>query len=163
MSQLIQRAPLGLLALLDSKAGGIAPNVLSDLVQPTVELIDMYGLGVRTAVQASIAAAGVVVGFNSIGGLGLVPAGETWRMLNVTGRVNNVIAAGLWWAPGFAHVGAQFQATSNPVQTPTGRQGINGGPCDIWVPPGTAFGIHVQDTAAGADLLLWLYFERYRL
>jgi hypothetical protein len=163
MAQLIQRSPLGLLSLLDSKAGGIAPNILSDTVIPTVDILDLYGLGKRNAVQASILAAAAIVGFNSLGGLALVPPGETWRMLNITGRVANVVAAGVWWAPGYVQIGAQFQATSMPVQTPTGRQGINGGLVDFWVPPGTAFGIHIQDTAIAADLLLWLNFERYSL
>lgn len=163
MPQLIQRSPLGLLSLLDSKAGGIAPNVLTDTVTPTVELLNLYGIGKRNQVQASIVAAGVVVGFNSIGGFGIVPAGECWRMLNVTARVANVIAAGLWWAPGYSSQGTQFNAVAQPVQTPTGRQGISGANLDLWVPPGTIFGVHVQDTAAGADLLMWLYFERYSL
>jgi len=163
MPQLIQRAPLGLLSLLDSKAGGIAPNALSDLVQPTVELLPLYGLGVRRSVQTSVAAAGVVVGLNQLGGVGQVPSGETWHLLNLTGIVNNVIAAGISWAIGYSNPTGLFHMVGEEKSTPTAIRGLAGGPCDVWLPPGSFVAVYVTRTAAGADLIAYFDYERYSL
>lgn len=163
MPQLIQRAPLGLLSVFDSKAGGVAPNQLSDTVQPTVDLQPMYGLYVRNRITASIAAAGVVVGFNSLGGLLLVPAGETWRLLNLTGNVNNVVAAGCDVAIGYSDQTGRFSMIGSYVSCATATRPTFGGECDIWLKPGDIVGVWVGRTAAGADLIGWANFERYTL
>lgn len=164
MPQLIQRAPLGLLSLLDSKAGGIAPNALSDLVQPTVELLPLYGLSVRRKVNLSIAAAGVVVGFNLVGsGLGIVPSGETWRLLNLTGVSNNVVAGGMNWSVGYANPSSQFSMIGQQIANPTGIRSAAGGECDRWLEPGSYLGIWVASPAAGGDVVLFAHYERYTL
>jgi len=164
MAQLIQRAPLGLLSLLDSKAGGIAPNVLTDTVAPTVELMPLYGLGTRQARSLTLAAAGVVVGFNLTGsGNGIIPPGECWHLINLTCVTANVIAAGVDWATGYSNTGSFFQMIGSPVATATAERGAAGGECDVWLPPGTQLGVWVERTAAGADFNNFAYFERYTL
>lgn len=163
MAQLIQRAPLGLLSVLDSKAGGQAPNLLNDTVVPTLDLQPMYGLYVRQRVTASIAAATVAVGFNSLGGLALVPAGETWRLLNLTGNVNNVIAAGIDVAVGYSDQSNRFSMVGSMITAATATRPTFGGECDIWLKPGDIIGIWVGRTAVGADLIGFLNYERYTL
>lgn len=163
MPQLIQRSPLGLLSLLDSKAGGIAPNLLTDTVSPTVELLPLYGLGVRVRGNASVAAAGVVVGVNSLGGLAVVPSGQTWHVLNITGIVNNVVAAGISYGVGYSAPGNLFSMIGDERSTPTGQRGLAGGPCDVWLPPGSFIAFYVTRTAAGADLIGHFDYEGYTL
>lgn len=164
MPQLIQRAPLGLLSLLDSKAGGQAPNTLSDLVTPTVELGPLYGIGTRERRTLSLLAASVVVGFNLVGsGNGLVPPGETWHLLNLTGIPNNVVAAGMGFAVGFADAGNRFSMVGSYIEAATATRPVCGGECNIWLPPGTQLGAWVGRTAAGGDLVVTPHFERYTL
>lgn len=163
MPQVIQRSPLGLLSVLDSKAGGQAPNLLADLVTPTLDLQPMYGLYRRERVTASIAAAAAVVGFNSLGGLLLVPSGETWRLLNLTGNVNNVVAAGTDVAIGYSDQTGRFSMVGSMVAAATNTRPTFGGECDVWLKPGDLVGVWVSRTAIAADLIGWANFERYTL
>lgn len=163
MPQLIQRNARGLLSLFDSKAGGIAPNILLDEVRATVDITKSLGLGVRTRGNASTAAAGVVLGPN-FNGVATVPFNEVWHVLNITGIVNNVIAAGITWAPGHGlNAANRFCAVVPEIATATGVRGITGAEVDIWLGPGEAIGTYVTRTAAGADLLWEWTYDKFSL
>jgi len=163
MPQLIQRAPLGLLSLFDSKAGGVAPNVLLDEVRCTADITKLLGLTVRRRASSSIAAAAAVLGFN-FAGTSTVPPGEVWHVLNITGIVNNVIAAGITWAPGHGNASAAlFMAVTPEIATVTGVRGVTGAEVDLWLGPGDAIGSYVSRTVAGADLIWNWAYDRFFL
>jgi len=162
MPQLIQRAPVGLLGLFDSKAGGTAPNLLSDTVAGIVDLAPMYGLQQQQTRIVSIALATVIVGFNpGAGSFSIVPPGEVWRMRNIAGSVSNVIAAGIDLAVGYADPNSRFSKVGDYIACATATRPYLGGPVDVWLNPGWQIGAWVGRTAAGADIQLVFHFERY--
>ena len=99
MPQLIQRPPLGILGLLDSKVGGLNPNALADEVRLTVETNDFYGIQTRQSVNSAIAAP--VLGLNIFPVTLTQPdTGVLWIMKRITVVTTAVIAV----APTFRFV-----------------------------------------------------------
>ena len=97
MPQLIQRPPLGLLGLLDSKAGGQNPNSLSDEVRPVVDLNSFYGVQTRFSVNAALAAGAIAIGANVFPvTLGSPQTGQLWVMRAIGVRCTAAYAAATW-------------------------------------------------------------------
>lgn len=94
MPQLIQRPPLGLLGLLDSKAGGMNPNALLDEVRGSVELRELYGVQTRFSVNSAIAAGAIVAGLNVFAPTLTAPgSGALWLMRAIGVRCTAAYAA----------------------------------------------------------------------
>lgn len=80
----INRVPRGLLPLLDAKTMGQTPPDLASVVQPTLELFELYAADIPFEVTAATDTSTPVAG-------GLlapvtVPAGEVWLVYGASGR-----------------------------------------------------------------------------
>lgn len=170
MPQLIQAPPLGLLALLNSKAGGQNPNALADTVQPTVELNDLYELNGLASRDVLITAATITAGVGTF----IQPTGfqnrpldnEIWRLRAVSIHGASAPAAGtamilspaifdirggdsalLGTSPRFAGVAQNFGF------------GVN---CDLFLRPQFSVGFYVNEAATPTDVRLTCLFASYQ-
>jgi len=152
MPQLINRYPLGLLSLLDSKSGGYTPSGLLDVVQPTIDLTRFY-IASDQSRASQVDQAVVGVGFQTAGSNVVVPPGEFWLVTNTTGE-SDTLGAGQTFQ---VAVGARYTA-SGPffMLTPLSNVATVGqvalaGPQigTIVLPPGTIVGAYTTQLVAG--------------
>lgn len=163
----IQRPPQGLLALFDSKAGGIAPNQFLEDVRCTVDLRDFLGLSERRAFGVTTAAVVsptilVPAGFT-------VPNGELWRVLKLSVRIlrNAGAPAGNCGVniPPTSGGGIQYFALSPTVaaESVAGALTTTGFNGESWWLPGYQGAFNSTNNAAGTsgDYTLSILFERF--
>jgi hypothetical protein len=150
MAQLIQRVPAGLLSLLGLKAGGVNPSVLSDTVQPMLDLSALYGVG---AAQFLTVGGNVVVGL--FASTLIVPDNEVWYVRNYTVYSNGALGAGVsaQWAPAyFLNVAGATRAFQVGPLSNLGAVGnfvSSAGDTPFLLPPSSTLGVIAQVIAAG--------------
>lgn len=169
MPQVINRPPVGLTSILDSKANGRAPGALLDEVRATVELLDLYGLGQRQSLQEQIN--NPVLGPQAFT-TSEVPEGELWRVLNLTvliaANAGGVTAGGVGYFDPTVPIGGgvafyalhQDRATVGAAAGVT-QQGWQGSM--FWLPGYAAAGWIANNSANADSITLRMQFERYRL
>ena len=170
MPQTIQRPPHGLLALLDSKAGGQNPWQLDDNVSPSIDLRDLYEVRARrstntTAITGATIAAGVGTFIQGAATLAQPPNDALWHVRNISLRASAVLGAadvlylGLGWQDvrnsSLAIVGVTPRFTN--LQAP-----VWGVDCDVFIGPGQILGIWVIEAATPDDIVLQTTFDLYQ-
>lgn len=165
MSQLIQRAPLGLLSILDSKAGGQNPNVLSDTVTTTLNALPLYEVQNRLSRNSQILAGAIVQGFNDGAPTLLQPQpGEIWHVLGLSVRGEAGIGAANFKATvGFRDLRNNgFLPVCDYQNFPVaGNLPVLGAPCDYWMTPSEIVSMFVVQTTGAVDVQLAAFFNRF--
>lgn len=162
MPQLIQRTPLGLLSLLDSKAGGVNPSALSDIVQPVFDIEPLYGLSSRGSATDQIAA-GYGVGVNAVAANGTTdcPPGVARHVRYLGANTDTTPAGALRFQVGwFIERINRFVPHGFPTDPLTAStRGVSGGACDFWQFPGVRPAVYVMDATATVNLSVVVLFE----
>lgn len=162
MPQLIQRAPLGLLGILDSKAGGQNPNALLDEVRPTVDVSTLYNVSQRLSVNATIAAGAIVIGTN------LFPVtlsgpqqGELWIVHRATVFATANFAAATFRF-GLALIDSRNSSVSimgTLISGAAGERPITGGPGGFIMRPGENLALWASNPAGAVNVQLTTLFD----
>lgn len=151
MPSLINRVPPGLLSLLGIKAMGENPVVLSDQLQPTLELSDLYAGANAIRLNGST---------GNITGTGLFqvtalqpPSGEIWVVSSCCYRTNAALAAATT-IRGRAVVhdvslGVPVYADSGTLTGTTGEQPSMGWARPVIIPPGYGVGVFIDAAIIG--------------
>lgn len=163
----IQRYPRGLLDLLGSKSSGQNPVVLSEVVQPIIDVGQLYQVDLAEARSATTAAANLTGAYGVTGTNLTVPAGEVWLLHNLSLAANTNLAAGeSYQVRGaiYRSQWAQWQLSNASVSC----GGVNTRPALGWqfhrpeiLRPGDSVGIYVVDVqAASEQFTVSCYFTR---
>lgn len=164
MPQLIQRSPLGLLGLLDSKAGGQNPNTLLDEVRPVIDLTDAFSVANRFSQNSAIA--GPVLGLNIFPTtLGEPDPGEIWLMKRITVITTAVIAVAntFRFVAGVHDIrNASFTILSDfvAVAAAVGEHLVCGGAVNYIWRPGDQAAVFVLNATNPAPLRCTLVFDQ---
>lgn len=162
MPQLIQRAPVGMLSLLDSKAGGQAPNILLDEVRASFDIEPLFGIGARGSLTASITAAtiGAGVGVFAIADADNIPAGvgRHVRYLGVNTDTTPAAAYEFWvgWYIERINRFVPHGSGSGPLNA---TRGTAGGACDFWWVPGIRPALYIGNNGGAVNMSLNVIFE----
>lgn len=140
----IARRPAGLLDLLLTQQRGQNPNLLGETLVPTIDLGPFYDQE-RLEVNETTRTASAVGNSDAI----TVPAGESWRVLNVSCRgtfnaVNQVIKLGLFASVGgsdFVMLAENRAATVGATDSMAVAANLHG----AMFPPGSQFGVLVME------------------
>lgn len=169
MPQTIQRAPVGLLGMLDSKAGGQNPSLLLDEVGGVIDLTHLYAARLRRSRTSNVPIAALVLGVNipqAASDHMFVRDGEMWLVHAVTAEVTgNVLGTPNFSAGVIA--GAQFYMTGALSASATaGGVSVDGSRMNpIWLLPGDSPAFFVKNFSAGvtqADFKLNVLFDLVR-
>lgn len=163
MPSLINTQPTGLLSVLGIKSVGQNPAVLSDLVQPVVNLDDAYGLGSSSYVQGSIGTLNTI-GLNSA--FPVVPAGEAWLVHEMGVQSIAVLAAATSYrlAPCVFSQGLNLNLYTGPMQSfIAGERVLFSTDRKVFVPAGFQLGLAVSALALGTATAILAFARISRL
>lgn len=161
MPQLIQRAPIGLLGLLDSKAGGQAPNLLSDELRAVFDIEPLFGLAARGSAVDTLTGGSLVVGVNAVPALANTDCQPgVIRHIRYLGANTDTTPAGTFkFAVGwFIERVNRFVLHGQPSDAAALR-GAVGGACDFWQQPGIRPAVYVMDATGAVNLSVVTVFE----
>jgi len=163
MPSLINTQPTGLLSVLGIKSVGTNPAVLTDTVQPVVNLDDAYGLGSSVYLQGSIGTLNTL-GLNSA--FPVVPAGEAW-LVHECGYQSIAALAALTsyrLAPCVFSQGLQLNLYTGPQQSfVAGERVLFSTEGKVFVPAGFQLGVAVTALALGTATALLAFARLTRL
>lgn len=165
MPQVIQRAPIGLLSLLDSKAGGVAPNLLLDEVRAVFDIEPLFGMSARFSGQSTFVAGD----FPGVGPVP-VPAGSTLDMPSgqlrhvrylsayQNGAAGNNFEFSVGWWDDRNSTYHQHGISSRLIVT--GQAGVAGGVADFWQIPGIRPAVFVTSRTTAESVRVTMLYER---
>lgn len=147
----VQTLPAGLLGLLGVKNAGQNPNILPDIVQPTLELLTMYALSLSQRKQETIAKPGGAGAITKSTGALVVPAGKYWYVWEMHVGVGALGVAppldiAVWSLDQQNNV-SWVRNISPPGGRPIANQAYSLGLSGMWCRPGDI--LAVVDTGAG--------------
>lgn len=156
MTQTIQRSPVGLLGLLDSKAGGLTPAQLGDVVYPMLDIAALYGWQSRVSINSTLAAGALVQGVNVFPANLASPApGEIWlvRSISVFATANYAAATFRFAAGWVDNRNAGFQQVGALIGGAIGDRPVSGGQLEVVFRPGSdQVAVWVPAIAGAVDL-----------
>lgn len=149
----IQEFPRGLLDLLGLKIAGKNPDVMSNLVQPQLELLDWYLESRATNINVPILQPGATGSVGFFGGSPttlVVPQNEFWRVhhfalswSSATGNVIRSSPAAIFSTPSMQMVfGPPSQAFSAAIAV---APFVSAERVPFWLPPGSELGQYVTE------------------
>lgn len=155
--------PRGLLSLLQSQNFGENPRLLADVVAPCIDTLDLYAVNQQVMITGTSAAPGN--GFNSlVNGLGPVPTGEVWRVMQVSAFATTGGAASMdGFAPCIRQNGAILYL-SDPlgiaINLTLWRPGALTAP--LYLPGGAEIGIYCQNVTGAPTVAVSVIAARLR-
>lgn len=150
-----------MLGLLDSKAGGQAPNLLLDELRAVFDIEPLFGLGTRGSATDTLASGGLAVGVNAVpaGANTDCPPGVLRHVRYLAANTDTTPAANIKFAVGwFVERVNRFVPHGNPTDAATLRA-VSGGACDFWQQPGIRPAVYVMDAAGAVNLSVTTVFE----
>lgn len=151
MPQLINRVPPGLLSLLDIKALGQNPSVLSDLVQPTIDLSSFY-YRIFSSMITDFTAVPAAVGFQPVTAFDAGP-GEILICAGLGCIADSALAAGttVRWTPVIADqaTGRVLSQVAPEASGTAGEQPYTGTDEIVALGPGTRLGVMIESLTLG--------------
>lgn len=144
--RVISNYPSGFLSLLGMQNFGDTPKQLADQVAPVVDLLELYGANLTTAI-AGINTSVLGAGFEETAVV--VPNGETWGLLTMAAAVSCEAGVVMDFCPAVTlPVLSTYRAfLANFVQCPasTTKSNVAILPSRLWLPSGTKLGVYCQN------------------
>lgn len=136
------RVPLALLDLLGAKSLGETPRIVSDVIAPTVELLDLYALNMYELKVAG-RTLDLVAGFNAMdtGDSVKVNDGEVWRLYLASVQIVAGAGETVDAAPAFRYQGQTVHLADPETAANNTRWKVWNGGTPFWLPTGSELGI----------------------
>lgn len=169
MAAFINRAPVGLLGLLDMKSQGENPPQLAETVIGALDLTQLYALQTRALISQASTVTGLGVTAGAFTNL-LVPQGELWLVTGLTSHLSAPplgAAATAQWTVGYvANDTARFVslAESNAPAIATGADFVSGFDGVYLLQPGDQPTVYVTtQTGGGVGVRLSIVRSRFAI
>jgi hypothetical protein len=164
----INRVPQGLLSLLDMKARGQNPRLLSSEAALSIEAFQLYGLQLRRRLRFNTAAIGVVG--PQFPAAAVVPQNEVWLLLAQSLVISALGAGTTYTIAPIVRVqnddGTSGEHLTNYPLTFTAGQYVNCGGIlaqPLWLPPGSSMGITCQGVTLGVASAFQIFVDAVAL